>query len=201
MAPRSDASAARRRVVTLRDVELVRDDDEPTAATSSSDEIAEVLGSDVSSDSEHLSEYHRPLACGCSARTLAGLVMFATSLGIGALAVHFGYLHLSPTPRSAAYRARAAEAPHSAGRRWDWALWPPTAERGFAVFDHDGDGRIGEADIVHAAVVKNGERPSAQQVRRYIARADANGDGWLDETEYLALLEMERREKREREAT
>ena len=54
-----------------------------------------------------------------------------------------------------------------------------------------------EADIVHAAVVKNGERPSAQQVRRYIARADANGDGWLDETEYLALLEMERREKRE----
>ena len=89
MAPRSDASAARRRVVTLRDVELVRDDDEPTAATSSSDEIAEVLGS-VSSDSEHLSEYHRPLACGCSARTLAGLVMFATSLGIGALAVHVG---------------------------------------------------------------------------------------------------------------
>ena len=56
---------------------------------------------------------------------------------------------------------------------------------------------IGEADIVHAAVVKNGERPSSQQVRRYIARADADGDGWLDETEYLALLEMERREKRE----
>ena len=93
------------------------------------------------------------------------------------------------------------ETPHSAGRRWDWALWPPTAERGFAVFDHDGDGRIGEADIVHAAVVKNGERPSSQQVRRYIARADANGDGSLDEAEYLALLEMERREKRDREAT
>ena len=47
-----------------------------------------------------------------------------------------------------------------------------------------------------------GERPEPhREVAPAIGRADATGAGALDETEYLALLEMERREKREREAT
>ena len=40
--------------------------------------------------------------------------------------------------------------------------------------------------------LSQGERPSEDSLRTYIAAADRDGDGMLDEPEYLALLAQER---------
>ena len=40
-----------------------------------------------------------------------------------------------------------------------------------------------------------GERPSKDNLRKYIAQADRDGDGMLDEPEYLELLAKERKKR------
>lgn len=72
---------------------------------------------------------------------------------------------------------------------------PKTADDGFILFDRDADGFVSVRDMKAVAFITTGERPTEEQLKAYIARGDADGDGQLDEVEYLALLHSERAQK------
>lgn len=75
-----------------------------------------------------------------------------------------------------------------------WPTKPSRAEDAFSLFDRDGDGFLGLTDIEWAAqrTSPKGEKPSPDQLRKYISQADDDGDGLLNENEYLNLLYKER---------
>lgn len=93
-------------------------------------------------------------------------------------------------------RARTYEEvvrPLRVARQYYFSKTPTSADDGFILFDRDANGLITREDIQEAVWITGGERPTDEQANRYIARADGDGDGALNETEYLFLLHEERR--------
>ena len=65
------------------------------------------------------------------------------------------------------------------------------------MFDRDANGLIDLRDMRQVAFKVTGETPPDEQLLAYIAKGDLDGDGALDEAEYLGLMQMERRWKAE----
>ncbi|CAO2181701.1 unnamed protein product [Urochloa humidicola] len=59
--------------------------------------------------------------------------------------------------------------------------------RVFAAFDQDGDGRISAGELRLCMKAATGEDMPAEDVRALMATADADGDGLLDEEEFVKL--------------
>ena len=72
---------------------------------------------------------------------------------------------------------------------------PTGADDGFILFDRNADGVIDTADLAIVAKMTTGEHPTEEQLRGYIRRGDTDGDGALNETEYLEMLHREREVK------
>ena len=72
---------------------------------------------------------------------------------------------------------------------------PENAEEGFILFDRNADGLIGVDDLIKVAKVTTGETVPISELHAYIAKGDVDGDGFLDEAEYLAMLQQQRVEK------
>lgn len=60
--------------------------------------------------------------------------------------------------------------------------------RVFAAFDQDGDGKISAAELRLCMKAALGGHMSDQEVQALMASADADGDGLLDEEEFLRLV-------------
>lgn len=86
-----------------------------------------------------------------------------------------------------------------AKQRW-LTKTPKNAEEGFTLFDRNADGRISVQDMAAVARITTGEDPTHEQLAAYIAKGDTDGDGTLDEAEYLQLLYRERAEKKAEKA-
>lgn len=59
--------------------------------------------------------------------------------------------------------------------------------RVFASFDQDGDGKITASELQLCMKAAVGEDMSAEDVKALMASADTNGDGMLDEQEFVRL--------------
>ncbi|CAO1947288.1 unnamed protein product [Urochloa humidicola] len=59
--------------------------------------------------------------------------------------------------------------------------------RVFAAFDQDGDGKISAGELRLCMKAATGEDMPAEDVRALMASADADGDGLLDEEEFVRL--------------
>ena len=128
------------------------------------------------SDSESDSDDSAP-GC-CNPRLLVAVMCVAISICVWATAIWFGAMK----------RPTLASATHGLHRLWN----PRAADFNFHRFDVDHDGKFSAKDL--AAFAPAGA--SEAELARYIAQADADGDGALNETEYLELLRMERAARR-----
>ncbi|KAM0885939.1 hypothetical protein ACQ4PT_030003 [Festuca glaucescens] len=61
--------------------------------------------------------------------------------------------------------------------------------RVFASFDQDGDRKISEAELRLCMKAAIGGDMSAEEVQALMATADTDGDGFLDEEEFVRLVE------------
>jgi calcium-binding protein CML len=61
--------------------------------------------------------------------------------------------------------------------------------RVFAAFDQDGDDKISEAELWLCMKAALGGDMSAEEVQALMATADTDGDGFLDEEEFVRLVE------------
>ncbi|CAI5953726.1 unnamed protein product [Closterium sp. NIES-64] len=61
--------------------------------------------------------------------------------------------------------------------------------KAFAVFDRDGNGRIGAEELQQAIRDLSGETLSVEDCKRMIARVDSNGDGLVDFGEFTRMME------------
>jgi calcium-binding protein CML len=61
--------------------------------------------------------------------------------------------------------------------------------RVFGAFDQDGDGKISEAELRLCMKAALGGDMSAKEVQALMATADTDGDGFLDEEEFVRLVE------------
>ncbi|KAL6853398.1 hypothetical protein ACP4OV_019427 [Aristida adscensionis] len=62
--------------------------------------------------------------------------------------------------------------------------------RVFASFDKDGDGRITAGELRLCMKAATGEDMSEEDVKAVMAAADADGDGLLDEEEFVSLARI-----------
>ena len=125
------------------------------------------------------------ICCCCSLRGMFMCCLIASALVGWSVAISMGILR-QPTYEEVVRPLRVA-------RQYYFSKTPTSADDGFILFDRDADGLITQEDIQEVVWITSGERPTQEQVTRYIARADGNGDGALNETEYLTLLHEERR--------
>ena len=80
--------------------------------------------------------------------------------------------------------------------RQRWTHKTPTgADDGFILFDRNADGHIGIDDVAKVAKLTTGEDLPHEELLKYIRRGDLDGDGFLDEAEYLQMLQREREQK------
>lgn len=182
------------RTVDARDVRLRRLPQARRPATESDEEEDGEEDSEDwdSDDEEEEDEKSKVLCCYCcSPRVIVMVFILAMTLAVWACAVYFGVIqhHTKANPRR---------------RPVSWSLWPPKkpadAEEAFHVFDRDGDGLVGLADLEFALKAAKGEKPPEEEVRKYIAQTDRDGDGMLNEDEYLELLRKERKQKADAQA-
>lgn len=125
--------------------------------------------------------------CCCSIKGCVAFVLLLGALVGWSVAISMGIMK-EKTYEDVARPLRIA--------RRDWlSRRPKSAEEGFALFDRDADGLVTAEDVSAVALMTTGERPTEAQLRAYIGRADTDGDGAMDETEYLALLKAERAAK------
>lgn len=130
-----------------------------------------------------------PDGCCCSVRGIISCcILFAAIIG-WSVAVSLGILH-QPTYEEVVRPIRIA-------RQFYFSRAPVSADDGFILFDQDADGLISEDDLAAAIYKTTGKQLSPEDLHKYIAQADFNGDGALNETEYLALLYEERRARGE----
>ena len=124
------------------------------------------------------------LCCCVGPRCCVGSCFLLLALGTWSAAITYGILR-QPSYEQLATPVRVA--------RQRWLTRAPTgAEDGFALFDRNADGRIGVDDMAVVARIVSGENPTHEQLAAYIARGDLDGDGYLDEAEYLQMLHRER---------
>ena len=129
------------------------------------------------------------LCCWCvGPRCMVAACMLATTMALWNAAHRYGIVH-QPSYEQLVTPIRVAR------QRWTHKT-PTGADDGFILFDRNADGLIDAADMRIVAKLTTGEHPTEEQLRAYIAKGDANGDGALDELEYLGLLAAERAEKR-----
>jgi calcium-binding protein CML len=76
---------------------------------------------------------------------------------------------------------------------------PGELRRVFASFDQDGDGRVSAAELRLCMEAAIGEDVSAEDVRAAMASVDADGDGLLDEEEFLQLVEASQQQQQQEE--
>ncbi|KAM0824708.1 hypothetical protein ACQ4PT_070016 [Festuca glaucescens] len=62
-------------------------------------------------------------------------------------------------------------------------------KRVFAAFDQDSNGKISEAELRLCMKAAIGGDMSAEEVQALMATADTDGDGFLDEEEFVRLVE------------
>lgn len=117
---------------------------------------------------------------------VSSCMLIVTLMGWSA-AITYGILK-QPTYESVVTPIRVAK------QRW-LTRTPKNAEEGFTLFDRNADGRISVQDMAIVARMTTGEDPTHEQLAAYIAKGDTDGDGTLDEEEYLQLLYRERAEK------
>ena len=74
---------------------------------------------------------------------------------------------------------------------------PTKEEDAFDYFDRDADGRLTKEDLDEIALLRsNGKtRWSAEELDAWLGRGDTDGDGALDEREFVALVQRLRRER------
>jgi len=147
--------------------------------------------SDSSSEEEEEDERYPKCCCGCRCTPHVALIvcMSFISVGIYGFAVWYGFRKM-PTLEQLLHPST-------------WVEWPPylkSTEENFAVFDRDKDGFISTDDIAEMATIKDGVRPSDKQLKAYIGKADMDGDGRLNQAEYVELVRLEREEKKAKEA-
>ena len=122
--------------------------------------------------------------CCCTGRGFCACCLLALAGVFWSVAISLGIMH-KPTYEEVARPVRVA-------RRFWFSKTPTGADDGFMLFDRDADGLITKRDLANVASIVGGEPPPPEQVERYISRADVDGDGALNETEYLSLLHEER---------
>jgi hypothetical protein len=158
-----------------------REGDDGSDAASSDD--------DDGSDDDDLDDVtcFEVFCCCWGPRCCVGSCMFIMTLMGWSAAITYGILK-QPTYESVVTPIRVAR------QRW-FTKTPTTAEDGFTLFDRNADGRITVQDMAAVARITTGEYPTHEQLAAYIAKGDMDGDGALDEQEYLQLLHRERAEK------
>ncbi|CAL4959393.1 unnamed protein product [Urochloa decumbens] len=67
--------------------------------------------------------------------------------------------------------------------------------RVFSAFDRDDDGKISAAELRLCMKAALGEDVSAEDADELVASADSDGDGLLDEEEFLKLVQLENEEE------
>ena len=112
--------------------------------------------------------------------------MFICSLMLWSAAITYGILR-QPSYEDIVTPIRVAR------QRW-LSKTPHSAEEGFILFDRNADGKIGVDDMAVVARITTGEDPTREMLQAYIARGDLDGDGALDEDEYMQMLHRERAE-------
>lgn len=122
-----------------------------------------------------------------SPRCIVSFCTLCAGIAAWSVAISMGVLH-QPSYEELARPVRVA-------RQYYFTKTPTSADDGFILFDRDADGLITADDLQAVVSLTSGEQPTTQQVSKYIARADFDGDGALNETEYLHLLHEERRAK------
>ena len=110
----------------------------------------------------------------CNLRLVVALLMVAMSAGVWSVGIWYGAMQ----------RPTLASASHNLHRLWD----PRAADYNFHRFDVDHDGKFSAKALAAFAPAGTSEA----ELAKYIARADADADGALNESEYLELLRMER---------
>ena len=138
---------------------------------------------DDSDDGEDISCFD--LVCCCwGPRCCVATCMLTMSLSVWSAAVTYGILK-QPTYEQLAMPMRVAR------QRW-LGKTPHTAEEGFTLFDRNADGKISVNDMAVVARITTGENPTHEDLVKYIAKGDLDGDGALDESEYIQLVHRER---------
>jgi hypothetical protein len=126
--------------------------------------------------------------CCCGPRCIISVCMLMVALVTWSFAVSSGMLR-QPSYKQMVTPIRVARQRLMHGK-------PTSADDGFVLFDRDADGKIDVEDMAMVAQITTGEVPTDDQLRAYIAKGDTDGDGALDEKEYLDLLHRERAEKK-----
>jgi len=151
------------------------------------DELSESDSDEWETDSEEEEDVKDKVLCCycCTPHVMVMLFILALTAAGWSLAVYYGIIK----PQS----SRRERQPITWASIWPYK--PSKAEDAFTLFDRDGDGFLGLTDIEWAAERTKGEKPSPEQLRKYIQQADRDGDGLLDENEYLDLLYKEREQR------
>ena len=154
-----------------------RDDDDDDDDDDSSD------GDSDDSDGDDISCFD--IICCCwGPRCCVAVCMLTMSFGTWSAAITYGILR-QPSYEQIVTPIRMAR------QRW-LGKTPHTTEEGFSLFDRNADGRISVADMAIVARITTGENPTHEDLVKYIAKGDLDGDGELDEQEYVQLVHRER---------
>jgi hypothetical protein len=125
------------------------------------------------------------IVCCCwGPRCVMGSCMLMLALAGWSAAITYGVLR-QPTYENVVTPIRIAK------QRW-LSKTPQNAEESFILFDRNADGLIGVDDMAVVAKITTGEDPPHEQLVAYIARGDLDGDGALNEEEYMQMLFRER---------
>ena len=155
--------------------ERVYRDDEDDGSSDSDDD---------SDDDDEGTSFWEVFCCCWGPRCCVSSCMLLTALVIWSSAITYGILK-QPSYEQIVTPVRVAR------QRW-FSKTPHGAEDGFILFDRNADGYITVSDMAVVARVTTGEDPTHEQLVAYIARGDLDGDGKLDEAEYMQMLQRER---------
>ena len=155
--------------------ERVYRDDEDDGSSDSDDD---------SDDDDEGTTFGRSSAAAGARRCCVQLAACSSPRWLFASAITYGILK-QPSYEQIVTPVRVAR------QRW-FSKTPHGAEDGFILFDRNADGYITVSDMAVVARVTTGEDPTHEQLVAYIARGDLDGDGKLDEAEYMQMLQRER---------
>jgi hypothetical protein len=131
-----------------------------------------------SSDEEESDDEAQQSGGFCTPHLCIAIFMMLSSGAIWAGAAYLGIVQ-GPSERLEAIHN------HSRARLWPWQT--RTALNSFAAFDHDNDGFFSDRDLTHLM-----PKATAAERKKYLGLADTDGDGKLNEAEYVALVHRER---------